>query len=132
MSEMEREVLRCVHCELNQFVTKSRNCRRCRKPVEAEVVEVKAVAIASAPKLPPVIGHEKKDLGFAIWFIRTGLGLSQQETAQRLGTYRTYVSKLENGRVTGCLKTVVRFAKTFDVSVAWMFCIMRGSRGLSA
>ena len=37
MSE-DREVIRCPHCKLNQFMTVKGNCRRCYKRLKAQVV----------------------------------------------------------------------------------------------
>ncbi len=110
-------VLRCKSCQLNQFVTKSGLCRRCHKPlfVEEPVVCEKKEEIAQ-PLTPPSGRATPIDMGRAIWLLRSVRGLSQRAMAQRMGTARTYISKLETNRCMPTTTQIRRLAGTLEVS----------------
>ena len=110
-------VLRCKSCQLNQFVTKSGLCRRCHKPlfVEEPVVCEKKEEIAQPPA--STSGRNAPiDMGRAIWLLRSVRGLSQRAMAQRMGTARTYISKLETNRCMPTTTQIRRLAGTLEVS----------------
>jgi len=96
-----RIVLRCPHCNLNQFEPLSGKCRRCKGLMrEQEQVEVEAES-KPKPKPKPVSPTPFLPLpSFWLPILLTGLrqraGITQQELANRLGTPRNYVSKVEN------------------------------------
>lgn len=50
-------------------------------------------------------------IGKAISKLRLGLGLSQEELAERAGIHRTYVSQLERGIKSPTLAVLMKIAK---------------------
>jgi transcriptional regulator with XRE-family HTH domain len=60
-------------------------------------------------------------LGDRIKQLRTELGLSQAELAQRVGsTDARQISRYENGRITPSLDAVARLAQALDVSLDYL------------
>lgn len=60
-------------------------------------------------------------LGARIRELRRGLGLSQEELAERAGLHWTYLSDLERGRQTPTMDVVNRLARALDVTLATFF-----------
>ncbi|HEX4345396.1 MAG TPA: helix-turn-helix transcriptional regulator [Solirubrobacteraceae bacterium] len=60
-------------------------------------------------------------LGDRIKELRTELGLSQAELAQRVGTTDArQISRYENGRITPSLDAIARLAQALDVSLDYL------------
>ena len=53
--------------------------------------------------------------------LRTRIGLSQEQLAEKAGIHRTYVGGVERGERNLGLKNVFRLAKALGVSVAELF-----------
>lgn len=114
-----REVLRCEHCKLVQFMTANGNCRKpgCRKPLkepEPEPVEIAAIAQTARE----YTGSRMFDTGTAVWLLRTSFGWSQPELARKCGVPRTYISKVEGYKAVPTVSSLVRFAEAFGIPTA--------------
>jgi ribosome-binding protein aMBF1 (putative translation factor) len=107
-------VIRCKACDLNQFLTRSELCRRCRQPLLAKPVVVEEPRPVAA--LPPLPDRPAIDMGRAVWLLRSALGLSQRQMARKMGIARTYISKLEGNRCMPSTMQVSRLAGTLGVS----------------
>jgi ribosome-binding protein aMBF1 (putative translation factor) len=97
----ERDVLACRHCRLVQFRTRTSLCRRCHKPLDGEVWNASELD-AAVVRSKPVVNEESgtaKNLGARIREIRKERGMTQRILACRMNVPRTYISKVEMGRV---------------------------------
>ena len=86
---MPREVVRCEGCSLNQFMTKTGYCRKCRHPLDL------AAATPWPPPEPKAKQHRSFSFGVQVRRARKQRGLSQAQLAQELGWHRTYIQKVE-------------------------------------
>ena len=118
MSDDPREVVRCRNsrCLLNQFMTASGNCRKCREALKEPkpIIEPPVVEINQRP----LSTGRKFDVGMAIWVLRHGLNLSSKKLAEQVGITRQYVSKIENDKLLPETKMVIRFAEAFEIPAA--------------
>ena len=108
----DREVLRCSHCRLMQFATKTRKCRRCRKAYVDPVIDV-------APTVAPAKqdAGSRFDWGAAVKVLRIAKGLNQGELAMRSGINRKHISLVESAKADMNVETFTRFAAALGVSV---------------
>ncbi len=115
----EREVLACFHCRLVQFRTRTSLCRRCQKPLDGAVRNTAQVEAASIPSGPQVMNmlDPVKNLGIRVRDFRKERGLPQRVLASRMNVPRTYISKVEMGRVAPTLATLWRIATALEVTV---------------
>lgn len=106
----ERPIIRCISCRLNQFGTKDGLCRRCRK-IAAPKPVIKKSQIELAVK-----GHApvEPQCGFAVWAVRTALGLTQLELASRSAATRQWICKVETGAVTPTVDSLQRLVAALD------------------
>ena len=120
----EREVQACCHCRLVQFRTRTSLCRRCHKPLDGEVWNRTELDAAGARS--ELVTNELSDavnnLGVRIREIRKERGLTQRALACRMNVPRTYISKVEMGRVVPSLSTLWRIAAGLEVSVSHLLC----------
>src|ERR1700740_891337 len=88
-----RPVLKCFHCDLVQFETKSKMCRRCKRPYCTEPEPIEATEPAPVPTTPSLkaldIGHA---VAIYVKLLRQAHGYSQRGMALALGVPRTYIS----------------------------------------
>ena len=123
-----RETLHCPHCGLNQFVRSDRRCRRpgCHKPLD-QPVDTAANSVPEPPPIPisivpPASPHRlfhdaKRTLPFVLLWFRLRAGLSQPQLGRLLGVPRTYVSKLENGKATPTVASLIKVAEGLGTTV---------------
>jgi transcriptional regulator with XRE-family HTH domain len=88
--------------------------------------------VRNAPKLDEVVVRSKpvanegsdavKNLGVRIREIRKERGMTQRVLACRMNVPRTYISKVETGRVVPALGTLERIAAGLDVIVTYLLC----------
>ena len=110
-----RPVIRCNCCGLVQF-----RHDRCVKSGKALSVEApKERLIPSIPASP--VPHKKRftyDWGFAFRLCRIASGKSQNEIALMMDRWRTFYSRLENGRVSPTLETCEAMSRAMGISMA--------------
>ena len=95
----ERETVRCGTCHLNQFMPRNRHCRRCHSFFELP---------APVPDITDVVRSN-------IIAERTKRGWMKQELAQKMSVCKSYISKVEKGKVNPSLLSVERFAHAFGI-----------------
>ena len=112
-----KAVIRCNKCQLNQFMTRQGNCRRCRRPLLCEehpVIVPECLQAQSAQSAGPA--RPSVDMATAIWLLRSARGLSQRAMAKKMGIARTYISKLEGNRCVPSPPQIRRIAGILEVS----------------
>ena len=117
---MDRAVIKCPGCRLNQYMTKSGNCRRCNKLLKKPFVIPIFTAVIQSPvyQIPWTV----KDLGKTVRFWRTFFGMSQIALAKRLhhsGSHG-YISRIENEEMSPTIGYIERIAQALDISVSWL------------
>jgi transcriptional regulator with XRE-family HTH domain len=113
-----REVLRCNHCDLVQFTTPKKLCRRCRQPYDWEP----SLEAEQADNIPSVESHPgansvRDRIAFNVFNLRQLRGLTQKEIGLRTGVPRTYVGKIEGRKVTPTLSSLERLARVLGTSI---------------
>ncbi len=103
----ERPVIRCSRCRLVQYRTSQNRCRRCYLPL--------AVPVAAPRPVPQVPLRPNVATGVKSWRLMRGLTQKELAVASRLP--RTYISRIENGRITPGLVTLERVAGALDVTL---------------
>lgn len=117
-----REVLRCGKCSLVQFRRDNSRCLRCR---EGLFIDEHSYLLLRAPVTP--VGSDSAQNPTSMTFkdvicantkrIREEKDLSQRDLATRLGVPRTWLSKIENGKVEIVPSSLVNLAKALEVSI---------------
>ena len=98
---------RCPRCRLVQYRTALNRCRRCYLSL--------AVPVVVAPPEPPV--PTRPDVAAAVRGWRRIRGLTQKQLAVGACLPRTYVSRIENGRIIPGLVTLERVADALKVAL---------------
>ena len=127
---MERAVARCGVCKLNQYVPTNGCCRRCAAPLdqitkpEAGISISELFASHKTDVLNSSLASERNHrsrwttaLALVLLKERRQRKLSQREVSQRAGLPRTYISRIENGRLGISFATLTLCAKAFGLSV---------------
>jgi DNA-binding XRE family transcriptional regulator len=112
-----KAVIRCKKCQLNQFMTRQGNCRRCRRPLLCE--EPPVIVPECLPAQPAQFAGAVRpavDMATAIWLLRSARGMSQRDMAKKMGIARTYISKLEGNRCVPSPPQIRRIAGILEVS----------------
>jgi hypothetical protein len=115
-----REVVRCIHCKLNQFVTVSGLCRKCHKvPVFVAEPEPAPEVIAVEPavienKNFPITRSQA--LGLTLLACRIGREYSQGDLAELMGTHRTWLTRVEHAKVTPTIESLLGLARGLNLS----------------
>ena len=131
----EREVLRCVGCQLVQFVSCDEKCRRCHKslrpepePVAEPVIEAPKAEVGwpQAPSYKHLHGIEQK-MAQVLRVARLAAGLSQREMGDRIKAPRTYISKMECGGATPTLNSINRLAVALGVRLSFLMLMLEGA-----
>jgi len=119
-----REVIRCDHCHLVQFLTNNHLCRRCRTSLDPEpepIIAEPQPAVASNGNgngHSNGHGHPQIQVAHSIRAFRHRFGLSQRQLALRMQVPRTYVSKIENEKATPTLSSLARLARALEVNIS--------------
>lgn len=108
-----RDVVRCDHCSLTQFVLPNNLCRRCHRDLDEEP-ETEATALAPPPAMPQ---PSVINVAGAVRSWRHAKGLSQRALAKRMGLPRTYCSKVETAKTTPTLASLARLAEALEITV---------------
>jgi transcriptional regulator with XRE-family HTH domain len=110
----ERQTVHCPHCKLNQFVTASNRCRRCRLSLDSSVdPEPEQMRL-----VPGAAAHNwQRDMpwGVLLHEMRVAAGLSQVQLANKIRGQRTFISKLEARQSPPHFQTVLKLACALNV-----------------
>jgi transcriptional regulator with XRE-family HTH domain len=110
------EEIRCRKCLLNQFMTVSGNCRKCKAPLDP-VEEIEPEPIMSiCDTFRPLGDTMQFRISERVRELRKLRNKSQREIAELMGCPRTYISKIENGFALPNIKQIARFAAVFGVT----------------
>ncbi len=104
-----RPVIRCDRCRLVQFRASHNRCRRCLMPF---------VVAAPPPPEPVVEADAHPDIAAGVRAWRQQRGLTQKQLAFAAHLPRTYISRIENGRILPGLGTLERVAGALHVGLA--------------
>jgi transcriptional regulator with XRE-family HTH domain len=63
----------------------------------------------------------RERFGFAVRVRREGLGLTQEDLAERAGIHRTYLSDVERGTRNVCLVNIERLAAALGLPASELF-----------
>jgi transcriptional regulator with XRE-family HTH domain len=148
--ESLRNVRRCPHCNLIQYVLSTALCRRCRKSLYTaaapkrieEVIAASTLSCSRANNTPPPVAHVIPDSGFAtaqrprrrratsiycerigrvIRAVRHKRGFTQRALAQESGINLTLLSKIERGETIPTIPTLERLLPFLGTSVSAVF-----------
>jgi len=104
-----RDVLLCPWCHLRQYAGTTNLCRRCRKPFPITYLSIPLSFIAINPRLlPTTIGNTIREL-------RLRRGFSQSKLAEKIGSHRTHISRIEHAQLVPTLAMLVRVAVALGV-----------------
>ena len=109
-AETAREVLRCDHCKLVQFRTRSPTCSRCKKSLEVEKPVPTPAPLCGFPRAPSRAAKACRSLPPCAIYA-TSATSSQRQLAARMNVPRTYISKIENGKAMPTLSSLDRLAR---------------------
>ena len=104
-------MVRCSHCQMVQFRTSNHRCRRCYFPF----------AVETPPPLPVVCSARRPDVATGVRSWRRVRGLTQKQLASAAQLPRTYISRIENGRILPGLPTLERVAGALHVGLPALF-----------
>ncbi len=102
-----RAVVRCQACHLNQFLTNTGECRRCKGKNIGNYHLVIPIT-TDAATLTSTMQSFRKSLGTFIRAVRMERRLTQAQLAVCLHTHRTFISRIESGR---CSPPLAMFAR---------------------
>lgn len=121
-----REVVRCIHCQLNQFVTVSGLCRKCRKnpffvPVPEPELEPEPVVVTQAivienPNYKCSLTPVTRALPIVFRACRLTRGMTQKQLGAAISVPRSYVSRVENDKITPATQSVLHLARGLNLS----------------
>jgi transcriptional regulator with XRE-family HTH domain len=106
---MISNTMRCPHCNLVQF--EAVRCRKCRR-------EIKPPKPEPVPALEAWDGNWGARIGARMKIARAKKGLSQAALGKLVGVRRSYISKIERGRLTPY--DPMRLASALDVPVYYL------------
>ena len=121
MEGMERQVIRCATCELNQFMTVSGLCRKCHKPL---VAQPQAAAEPEAEPEPENIPADDQPITLAyviatnIVIARARRKISQGQLAKAARIGRNTMNRAEGGVKAPTLKTLERVVLALECDFA--------------
>jgi ribosome-binding protein aMBF1 (putative translation factor) len=114
-----RIAVRCVDCDLVQFVTLWGRCRKCRKPYD----EPLRLAETHGPKesqtpIPYKAANSEivRALPYVVRVVRQAQGMSQGQLAGLMGCARQNVNRLECGHKTPNMETFVNLCSALSIS----------------
>lgn len=129
----ERETVRCAFCTLVQFRTHNNCCRRCLAPLADISLNANPFDVVAACSPEPGTARSGKtsrsnglpDVGNSIRAWRQAKRLTQTDIRNRAGISRSYLSRIESGRMTPSLATIEKLAVALELNVAELLQPMR-------
>lgn len=122
----ERETVRCAFCTLVQFRTHNNCCRRCLAPLADIALNANPFDVVATSSPEPGKARATKsarsnglpDVGSAIRAWRQAKRLTQTDIRNRAGISRSYLSRIESGRMIPSLATMEKLASALELHVA--------------
>jgi ribosome-binding protein aMBF1 (putative translation factor) len=133
ISSTTREVVACEHCGLVQFKTDSAACRRCYESLQPPLSEEKTkqedgggALLASHKALTDEEMYDQLAAGLtrAVKALRALKRLSQTDLGKRMNRPRTYISKIERGRIVPTFGSLIRIARGLQVDMLLLFWLI--------
>lgn len=96
----ERLVAKCEKCGLNQFVLRSRKCRRCHEPLNLPTFEsLKEEYYRPIEKKDGMNKYQRQyaDMSSRVRFFRVQKGMTTRQLSQAARISLAQISKIENG-----------------------------------
>jgi transcriptional regulator with XRE-family HTH domain len=131
--EAEREVLRCLTCGLVQYRTCTGNCRRCQRALPmAGKAQLPSIGPQNVPDIVPHAknGHHHGEwsngkaletVGKRIGRLRECRGMTQVQLEASSRVSRSYLSRLEAGRMTPSLGTLEKISGALEIGLRRFF-----------
>lgn len=118
-----RRTVRCTRCQLVQFETASGLCRRCHMPQSIGHVDDGLLREDQRSHVA-ALSHDAIAIrvGSRVRMIRTEQHLSQRDLGSRLNCPRTYLSKIEGGKIVPTLLNLRRLAEVLRTDVYLLVC----------
>lgn len=114
-------MVRCERCRLVQYQASYNHCRRCSF----------SFAVEAPPPPPPQVEPEQHpDVAAGVRCWRQARGLTQKQLAFAAQLPRTYVSRIENGRILPGLVTLVRVAEALHVGLPTLLEQKKNGNGI--
>jgi len=117
------DVVRCPHCDLRQYFTTNGNCRRCHQSLIKVDIPSPSV-IPSAVPAPPKSAFRNGNIpihvsiALVVWYLRSRrCHLGMREFAARMKSPRTFISKIENAKITPTITTMERLSEALGVEI---------------
>ena len=118
----DRKVIRCLRCNLLQYVTRNNQCRRCFGWLIVEApATAKLEALPEPTSMPSKNFQVVTKMGARIAELRMRAGLTQGELCRRSGVTRSFLSRMECGVMCPSLATMERLAGAMGISLGLMF-----------
>src|ERR1700692_4017672 len=126
--ELDREVIRCQVCGLVQYRTRTDNCRRCLR-----LLPPKGTFVSPTPSPQDLPGDDRQlfenwpnrdtveNIGQRIRQLRESRGMTQSQLQARSRVSRSYLSRIESGKMTPSLGTLEKLSEALDVGLNRFF-----------
>jgi transcriptional regulator with XRE-family HTH domain len=123
--ESDREVIRCKTCGLVQYRTRTGNCRRCLRllPPKVEFVIPPAERPGDDRRLFEKCPNREtvKNIGQRIRQLHESRGMTQTQLQARSRVSRSYLSRIESGRMIPSLGTLEKISEALGVGLNRFF-----------
>jgi DNA-binding XRE family transcriptional regulator len=104
-----RNSIVCSFCHLKQFEHGTGRCRRCHRSLGFTYIELDLSADQQHPQI------RRREMGRLLRFLRSRYGVTQSELASRTGIHRTYLSRVECGRIIPSLIVLMQIARALGI-----------------
>lgn len=109
-----RHAVICPTCQLSQFERGNGKCRRCHQSLGFTFFEISLSGPVISPD-PQPLAAMRIEVGGLIRRLRSRHGITQAALAALTGIHRTYLSRVERGRVTPSIFTLTQIADAVGV-----------------
>lgn len=126
----DRPTIRCAACRLNQFMTASGDCRRCRLPLvkpvsgacdfEPNLVHTSTEEHSNYEGMLQPVGYL---IGSRLRAVRESMRFSQIEAALLSEVSQPWISRMEQGRTDPQIGTLEKYTEALRVPL----CILLGT-----
>lgn len=109
-----RETVVCPACQLKQFERGSGKCRRCHRPLGLTYIEIYLPKYLAHLTSQTVVAF-RQEVGGLIRRLRSRREITETELATFTGIHRTYLSRVERGRVMPSITALIQIARALEV-----------------